>query len=145
MPLRRVPVLDGHNRGFWTAGRDGVLRLRRCHDCGHWAHPPKPICPKCRQRDLRWEATSGRATLFSYTLNHKAWNPDVPVPYALGIVELPEQAGLRMTSNIVNCAATDLAIGLPLRVTFEQQEDWFIPLFEPDADASGPENVTPYS
>ena len=71
------------------------------------------------------------ATLYTYTLNHKVWNPDVAVPYVIGMVELPEQVGLRLTTNVVNCAAEDLYIGMPLRVTFEQQGEHFVPLFEP--------------
>lgn len=54
------------------------------------------------------------------------------VPYVIGMVELPEQVGLRLTTNVVNCAAEDLYIGMPLRVTFEQQGEHFVPLFEPD-------------
>jgi uncharacterized OB-fold protein len=98
-------------------------------------HPPGPICPKCWHGNLRWEATTGRATLFTYTLNHKPWNPEVPVPYVIGIVELPEQEGLRLTTNIVNCDADDLYIEMPLCVTFEQQGEVYIPLFEPDIGA----------
>ena len=132
-PLRTVPILQERNRGFWTSGADGVLRMQRCQHCRHWSYPPNAACPKCRRRDLGWEATTGRATLYSYTLNYKAWNPDVPVPYIVAMVELPEQVGLRMTTNIVNCATGDLVIDMPLRVTFEQQGEIFIPLFEPDA------------
>lgn len=130
--LRRVPILDDTNRGFWTAGRHDVLRLHRCPSCGFWVYPPRPICPKCWQRDLPWEATSGRATLFSFTVNRKPWNPEVDVPYVIGIVELAEQPGLTMTTNIVNCSLEELCIGMPLRVIFEQQDGHFIPLFEPD-------------
>jgi len=135
MPLRRVPSLHDLNRGFWTGGGEGKLRLLRCRACGFWVHPPRPICPKCRQGNLRWEPTTGRATLFTYTLNRKPWNPDVPVPYVIGIVELPEQEGLRLTTNIVNCAVEDLYITMPLRVTFQQQGEFYIPVFEPDIGA----------
>jgi uncharacterized protein len=135
MPLRRVPSLNDHNRGFWTAGSDNELRLRRCQNCRFWIHPPGPICPRCRRGNLRWEATTGKGTLFTFTVNHKAWNPDVPVPYTIGIVELPEQEGLRLTSNIVGCGVDDLFVGMPLRVLFEQQEEFFIPVFAPDAGA----------
>jgi uncharacterized OB-fold protein len=132
-PLRRVPILHELNRGFWTGGGDGELRLRRCPSCRYWVHPPRPICPRCWWRDIPWEATSGKATLYTYTVNHKSWNPDVEVPYVIGMVELPEQAGLRLTTNIVNCPAGDLHIGMPLRVVFEQQGEHFVPLFEPDS------------
>ena len=53
------------------------------------------------------------------------------MPYVIAMVELTEQAGLRLTTNIVNCAAEDLSIGMPLRVIFEQQGEHFVPLFEP--------------
>ena len=125
-PRRRVPILDELNRGFWTAGSDGELRLRRCPRCRYWVHPPRPICPRCWQRDLPWEATSGAARLYTYTLNRKVWNPDVDVPYVIAMVELAEQAGLRLTTNIVNCAAEDLSIGMPLRVRFEQQGEHYV-------------------
>jgi uncharacterized OB-fold protein len=71
------------------------------------------------------------ATLYTYTVNHKVWNPDVRVPYVIGMVELMEQAGLRLTTDIVNCDAGDVYIGMPLRVTFEQHGEHFVPLFEP--------------
>ena len=138
LPLRRVPILDELNRGFWTAGSDNELRLRRCQNCRYWVHPPRPVCPKCWQRDLPWESTSGRATLYTYTLNHKVWNPDIRVPYVIGIVELLEQTGLRLTTNVVNCTARDLYIGMALRVTFEQQGEHFVPLFEPEIIGQAP-------
>jgi uncharacterized OB-fold protein len=141
-PLRIVPVLDALNAGFWTAGREKELRLRRCQNCRYWVHPPRPLCPRCHQRDVLWEATSGKATLFTFTLNHKAWNPAVPVPYVIGMVELPEQAGLRLTSNIVNCSVDEVHIGMPLCVTFEQQAEFFIPVFEPETGVEPTENVT---
>ncbi|MCU1463736.1 MAG: DNA-binding protein [Acidimicrobiales bacterium] len=132
-PARIVPSLDGLSRAFWTGGSRGELMLSHCQACQYWIHPPKPLCPRCHERDLRWEPTSGVATLFSYTVNFKAWNPKVPVPYVLGIVELPEQAGLRLTTNIVNCSVDDIEIGMRLRVNFEQHGEVFVPLFEPAA------------
>jgi len=131
-PLRRVPFLDELNAGFWTGGRDDELRLRHCTRCGYWVHPPRPVCPRCWARDPRWEATSGKGTLYTYTVNRKAWNPDVPVPYVIGMVELPEQAGLRLTSDIVHCDEGEIHVGMALRVVFERQGEHFVPLFEPD-------------
>jgi uncharacterized protein len=130
-PLRSLPDLTERNRGFWTGGRDGRLHVCRCRACGHWQHPPAARCPRCRGDDLGWEAVSGQAVLLTYTTNRKAWNPDVPVPYVIGIVELPEQVGLRLTTNIVNCPPVDVRIGMALRVTFEQQGECYVPLFEP--------------
>lgn len=49
----------------------------------------------------------------------------------VAIIELAEQAGLRLTSNIVRCAPQEVQIDMPVRVVFEQQEDVWIPLFAP--------------
>src|SRR5206468_972462 len=86
-----------------------------------------------------WEAVSGRATVVSYTVSHQRWMPGMEVPYAIGLVELVEQADLRLTTNIVGCAPDAVEIGMPVRVTFRDVSDEIaLPLFEPDAEASRP-------
>jgi uncharacterized OB-fold protein len=80
---------------------------------------------------LTWEATGGIGVVYTFTINRRAWNPDVRVPYVIAIVELPEQAGLRMTSNVINCEVDDVHIGMPVRVVFERSGEIFVPLFEP--------------
>jgi uncharacterized OB-fold protein len=55
----------------------------------------------------------------------------VPVPILLAIVELPEQKGLRFTTNIVNCEPADLKIGMPVNVLFEQYGEVWVPVFAP--------------
>ena len=47
---------------------------------------------------------------------------------------LDEQDGLRLTSNLVNCPVDDVHIGMPVRVTFEQHDLVWFPLFEPGPD-----------
>ena len=128
---RVLPRITEANAGFWTSGADGILRILRCSDCRYWVHPPRPLCPHCRRSTLSWTATAGRAELFTYTVNRKAWHPDVPVPYVIAIVELAEQRGLRLTTNVVNAEPGQLRIGMPLQVTFVEQDGVFIPLFEP--------------
>ena len=65
---------------------------------------------------------SGRGTVFTYTVNHQPFNPAVPVPYVIAIVELEEQAGLRIATNIVDCEPESVCIGLPVEVRFERQD-----------------------
>ena len=68
-------------------------------------------------------------------MNHHPFNPEVPVPYVIAIVELVEQEGLRFTTDIKNCSIESVDIDMPVRVMFEQQGDVFVPLFEPDPDS----------
>jgi uncharacterized OB-fold protein len=75
---------------------------------------------------------SGRATVHTYSINHQPWYPGLRVPFALAVVELPEQEGLRLTTNIVGCPLGDVRIGLPVRVVFEQHDDVWLPMFTPE-------------
>jgi uncharacterized OB-fold protein len=135
-PFRVQPALDDDNRFFWTSGEDGVLRMARCRSCGYWLHPPSPYCPACGGRDIAADSLSGRGQVWSFTVNHHSWDGSTE-PYAIVLVELAEQEGLRLTSNLVGCPADDVRIGLPVRVCFEERDGIWYPLFEPDAVPDG--------
>ena len=130
---RTVPSLDEDNREFWTGGATGQLRLPFCSACSRWIFPPLLRCPCCLGRAV-YAPVSGRGRVFTYTVNHYPFNPEVPVPYVIAIVELVEQEGLRFTTDIVNCPIDSVSIDMPVRVVFEQHGDVFVPLFEPDPE-----------
>ena len=136
MPRNHLPALTAENEFFWRAGELGVLRFMRCQACRHYVHPPLPICPLCKSREVCDEAVSGRGAILTYTINHQAWEPGLEEPYVIAIVEMDEQLGLRLTTNIVNCDIEAVAIGMRVRVLFEQCVDVWLPLFEPDLDSS---------
>jgi uncharacterized OB-fold protein len=135
-PFRVLPRVTPLNEHFWRGGADGELRFLRCQDDGTYVHPPAPICPECLGKNVSPEAVSGRATVLTYTLNHQQWVPAPDHPYCIAIVELEEQPGLRLMTNVVNCPAEDVRIGMAVKVLFEAHEDVFIPVFEPAGDAS---------
>jgi uncharacterized OB-fold protein len=128
---RPYPELDEANRFFWTSGAEGVLRFLRCGSCRSWLHPPAPYCRACLSQDLAPEPVSGRATVEAYTVNHHPWHPSFPPPYAVAIVSMEEDPGVRLTTNIVGCPAEDVRVGLAVQVTFRQQGPAWLPLFEP--------------
>jgi uncharacterized OB-fold protein len=132
-PFRILPRLTPENEHFWTGGAKGELRFKRCRPCGHYIHPPSPRCPACLSKELEVAAVSGRATVLTYTVNHKEWIPGFPTPYVIAIVEIAEQPGLRLMTNLVNCPAEKIRIGMPVRVLFEERDDVHLPLFEPVA------------
>ncbi len=137
-PFRILPRVTDRNRHFWTGGASGRLQFLRCQDDGTYVHPPAPRCPKCRGKHLEVEAVSGQATVLTYSVNFQPWMPGPELPFVLAIVELPEQEGLRLTTNIVNCDPESVEIGMPVRVIFERHDDGeesvYIPLFEPNAE-----------
>jgi uncharacterized OB-fold protein len=126
-----LPAVNDDNRAFWTGGAEGALMIARCADCAYYVHPPVGFCPRCESRNVAPERVSGRGEVFSYTVNRKAWLPGLPVPYVLALVELDEQAGLRLPSNIVGCDPDSVRIGMKVAVRFERVEDLYVPLFGP--------------
>lgn len=132
LPFRILPRLTDVNRDFWTGGQVGELRFLRCQNCGYYNHPPTPICPRCHSKELRFEAVSGKATLWTFTVNYQPWMPGPELPFIVAIVAIPEQDGLRLTTNLVGVEPDDVKIGMALEVTFENHNDevW-IPLFRP--------------
>lgn len=133
-PFRVLPKLTSLNEHFWRGGADGKLRLLRCRTCKTYIHPPTPICPGCLGKDVSPVEVSGRATVATFTLNHQPWVPASDHPYCIAIVEIEEDPSIRLTTNIVNCPAEQVTIGMPVRVVFEQHDDVHIPLFEPAVD-----------
>lgn len=132
-PFQRVaPPLTERTEAFWRSGADGVLRIAHCHDCGRYMHPPQPVCSGCRGRNVVADPVSGRGVVHSWTINRYPWVPTMPPPYVVSEIELVEQDGLRLLSNVVDVETEEMHIGLPVAVVFAQAGDAFIPLFRPE-------------
>ncbi|HLY56583.1 MAG TPA: OB-fold domain-containing protein [Stellaceae bacterium] len=132
IPKRILPRPTALTEAFWRGGADGRLRIACCRTCGLYLHPPVPICRACLGREIGFEPVSGHAVVESFTVNHQAWRPDLAEPYVIAVVELVEQPGLRLTTNIVGCDPAEVFVGQAVVVTFEAVEDLFLPLFRPD-------------
>ncbi len=127
---RILPQLDDLNRPFWTGGREGKLMILRDRRTGRWVHPPERQALGANH--LAAEPVSGKGCVFTFTVNHHRYHPEVPVPYVIALVELDEQPGLRLPANIVGCAVEDVHIGMRVRVDFEDHGEVFVAVFRPD-------------
>ena len=127
IPLPRPTSLSAPH---WEGCREGALRIQRCGDCGAFVFIPQPVCTGCFGDDLVWVETSGRGTLYSYTVVHRAQQPAFDVPYTVAIVELEE--GFHMLSNLVDVPPEAIEIGMPLVVTYREMSDEItLPFFRP--------------
>lgn len=120
-----APLIDPATEPFYSAARQGVLRIRRCTTCRqpHWY--PRPVCPYC-QGDTEWIDAAGTGSIYSVSVTRRAG----PLPYALAYVTLDE--GVTMLSNIVDCDLDTLAIGQRVKVCFKASEgDGRIVMFTP--------------
>jgi len=132
-----LPVPDDLTKFFWTGAADRKLLIQRCSDCGHFIHPPKPVCSACLSFDLEPAEVSGQGTVYSYTVGVKAFHPwfESRVPYLLAVIELREQKNLKIVSNLVECSEEDARIGMLVDVEFEEiSPDVLLPVFKPSRE-----------
>ena len=131
-----VPRPQAESDEYWEKAKQGELWLRKCNSCGNTYFYPRDISPCCFSKDTGWVQASGKATLYTYGIVHRAPHPGFAddVPFVTAIVELEE--GPRMATNIVMDDPTPekLQSGMPLEVTFEEITDTIaLPKFKPAA------------
>lgn len=133
---RPVPNPDPVAQGFWGAAAQSKLAIQRCAECRVFQHPPRPVCRACGSTELAFEEVSGDASLTSWTVTHHnvlaGFAP--AIPYTVLVVELVEQAGLYLLSDLVGREETlrFLRAGMRMRVTFPAAQDGpVLPQFAP--------------
>jgi uncharacterized OB-fold protein len=117
---------------FWENCRKKRLCFQRCASCETWRHLPRHRCGHCGSKEWAWQESSGRGTIFSWTITHQPLlrNFPEPVPYAAIVVELEE--GVRMVSGLRGIAPSELTLDLPVEVIFEEvSEGAHLPFFRP--------------
>ena len=129
-----IPVPQGESDEYWNKAKEGELWLRNCNSCGNPYFYPRDISPCCFSKDTSWIKASGKASLYTYAIVHRAPHPGFAqdAPFVVAIVELEE--GPHMPTNIVIDDPTpeNLQIGMPLEVTFvDISEKIALPKFKP--------------
>jgi uncharacterized protein len=129
-----IPRADEESKGYWEACRRHELVLQRCSACGTLRYYPRAVCPECLSDEVCWERMSGRGTVYTFTVTYQNQAPGFreELPYVLAYVTLDE--GVQMLTNVVGCPVDQVAIGMPVEVTFEDvNEEIAIPRFKPVA------------
>jgi len=117
---------------YWEAAKARRFVLQRCKDCGQHQFYPRGVCSHCLSSALEWVDASGKATVYSFTVNHRAPHPGFQgkTPFVLAIVDLAE--GPRMMTNIVDCDPESVTIGMAVEVCFDDVTDEVtLPKFRP--------------
>lgn len=108
---------------FFRSGiTEGRLLVRRCLACARAAYPPMPGCPHCGHDEGEIVEASGEGALYSWTVCHVAFDPDVAaeVPYVVGLVDLSE--GARVVARLA-IAPEALEAGAAVRADFPPGSD----------------------
>jgi len=127
-----LPRIDAESKGFWEACQRHELYVQKCRACGALRYYPRALCPTCLSDDAEWVLSSGRGTVYTYTVTHQnqAAGFREQLPYVMAYVELEE--GVRLLTNIVECAPADVQIGMPVEVSFDDvTPEASLPKFKP--------------
>jgi len=133
---KALPRIDEESKGFWEACQRHELYVQQCRACGARRYYPRALCPTCLSGDTDWALSSGRGTVYTYTVtyqNQAAGFRDA-LPYVLAYVELDD--GMRLLTNIVDCAPDAVRIGMPVEVVFDDvTPEVTLPKFKPAREA----------
>lgn len=116
-----APRADADSLPYWEAARQNKLLLQRCGDCGAVRYYPRRLCPQCWSERVEWVEASGRGTVHSFSIVHRAPSPafQARTPYVIALIDLAE--GPRMMANIVGPNALDVRIDDRVAVLFEER------------------------
>jgi uncharacterized OB-fold protein len=129
MPLPE-PEMD--DRPFWEGCRRKVLQVQRCAECGHFRHPPGPMCPTCRSIKTEWVPVRGDGAVFSYTVVYHPVHSALKgaVPYNVAVVLLADAGDVRIVSNVIDAAPGEMTVGMPVHLHWDPTPDGgYLPRF----------------
>ena len=126
------PIPEYGSEPYWAACNERRLVMQRCDACGKFRWQPAPLCTFCADENYTWVALSGRGTISTWTVVTHPVHPAAieRVPYVVVEVELEEQAGLRMLSNLIDADPDTVQFDAPVMLDFtEQQSGQKLPVF----------------
>lgn len=139
-PYGIMPVPTADTKPIWDGAKEGKLVVLKCGNCGFYNWPPQPWCGGCKDPDYtkEWATVSGRGTVYCWYICHDTsiTGYEEKVPYAVLLVELEEQKGLLLMSNLLNheygTLGEGITNGMPVEVVFDKaSDDIFVPQFQP--------------
>lgn len=98
------------------------LEAAKCRKCGKISFPPRQICPSCRSRVFDDVKINDTGEIETYTIIRVPPTQfSEEAPYAVAIVNLGD--GVRILSQVADCAPEDMKIGMPVRMEFRKIQE----------------------
>lgn len=129
---RPLPAPDELTCFYWEAAAEHRLVLQRCRSCSKMQYPPEICCIHCQADEFETAEVSGRGVIYSYSIVDRPLHAGFvdALPYIVVIVELADQPGLRILTNLVHVPEGTLpSIGMPVEVVFEDRGGVTLPQF----------------
>jgi uncharacterized OB-fold protein len=129
-----IPVPQGESDYYWEKAKAHELWLRKCDVCNQAYFYPRDICPLCFSRNTSWIQASGKGTLHTFAIVHRAPTPAFrdDAPFVVAMVDLEE--GPRMPTNLIGVEPDPavIKVGMAVEVVFEDITDEIsLPKFKP--------------
>lgn len=131
---RPLPHPDPLTEPYWAATARGELAFPRCHACNRHHFYPKPVCPHCGATEFSWEPVSGRGSIYSYSVVHRAPGPAFAddVPYVIAIIKTDE--GPHLMSR-VDVSPESVSMNMRVKARFlDLPENMQLPVFAPEEE-----------
>lgn len=129
---RPLPAPDEVSRFHWDAAARNRLVLQRCRSCARLQYPPEVCCAHCQSEEFEPAETTGLGVIYSYAVVDRPLHAGFVdrLPYVVVLVELNDQPGLRILTNLVDVPpGTRLSCGMPVEVVFENRGSVTLPQF----------------
>ena len=123
-PQRPLPKIGSYldTKEFWGGAKRGKLMLQFCTQTQRYQHYPRPISLYTGRHTIEWRETSGKGTIYSWTVTRSPWpGHEARVPYLCAYVDLAE--GVRFLCNLVDCSEDEVSIGMPVEVRWDRLDD----------------------
>lgn len=103
---------------FYKFVKEKKIMGAQCNKCGHLILPPRPMCPKCFSKDLKWKESPKQGKLLTYTVIHVSPQQFQSLaPYAVGIIEL--ENGTHLPGMVKDVPIDEIEVGMSLTIDFE--------------------------
>lgn len=121
--FKNPPVRSSHSKQYWEGLLNDKIVLQKCGDCGAFTHPPGPQCTSCLSSNRKYVALSGRGSIYTYTVTHRAMHPEFKkdAPYIIVYVQMEE--GIKLASWLTGIDPKDVKIGMQVEAVFEKIDE----------------------
>ena len=93
-----VPVPQPESDFYWEKTKAHELWFRKCNACNKAYFYPRDFCPTCHTKDVSWTQSSGKGSIYAFTIVHRSPPPFREVcPYVAALVELED--GVRIPNQ----------------------------------------------
>ena len=115
---RPAPTPTNITKPFWDGVKEHRFLLQYDPEARRYQFYPRAASIYTGKRNIEWKEVTGNGAIYSWTETYVAFRGfEGQTPYLIACVELDE--GVRLMSLLRNCTASDVHIGMRVRLIWE--------------------------